>query len=121
MSQFLPSRYNFAVPAGDGDERIALFNAGSGALLVLDGEHSMELAASLLDRSSPLSCDTFHPNLLEQLRSGEYLIPENLDEVVGIRERYWKARGETPIVITLTTTMDCNLGCYYCYEERSGG
>jgi uncharacterized protein len=120
MSQFLPSRYNFAVPAGDGDERIALFNAGSGALLVLDGEHSMELAASLLDRSSPLSCDTFHPNLLEQLRSGEYLIPENLDEVVGIRERYWKARGETPIVITLTTTMDCNLGCYYCYEERSG-
>ena len=23
------------------------------------------------------------------------------------------------MVITLTTTQDCNLGCYYCYEERS--
>jgi uncharacterized protein len=24
------------------------------------------------------------------------------------------------MVVTLTTTMNCNLGCYYCYESRSG-
>ncbi len=23
------------------------------------------------------------------------------------------------MVLTLTTTQDCNLGCYYCYETRS--
>ncbi len=42
------------------------------------------------------------------------------DELAAIRERYWLARGRTPMVLTLTTTQDCNLGCYYCYESRSG-
>lgn len=23
------------------------------------------------------------------------------------------------MALTLTTTLDCNLGCYYCYEDRS--
>ena len=36
-----------------------------------------------------------------------------------IRDRFRIAKATTPIVLTLTTTMDCNLGCYYCYEERS--
>ena len=29
--------------------------------------------------------------------------------------------GETPGKdgLTITTTVDCNLGCYYCYEDRS--
>ncbi len=44
---------------------------------------------------------------------------ESSDEVAEIRERFWRARGEAPVVITVTTTMDCNLACYYCYEERS--
>ena len=37
----------------------------------------------------------------------------------AIRERYWQARGRTPMVLTLTTTQDCNLGCYYCYKSRT--
>src|SRR5262249_25544324 len=24
-----------------------------------------------------------------------------------------------PVALVVTTTMDCNLGCYYCYESRS--
>lgn len=51
---------------------------------------------------------------------GAVLIQNHFDELQAIRERYWRARGETPVVLTITTTMDCNLGCYYCYEQRSG-
>ena len=42
------------------------------------------------------------------------------DEVEPVRDRYWTARGRAPVVLVVTTTMDCNLGCYYCYESRSG-
>jgi uncharacterized protein len=50
---------------------------------------------------------------------GGFVIPPGFDELVAIREVYAKARSDTPIVLTVTTTMDCNLGCYYCYESRS--
>jgi hypothetical protein len=49
------------------------------------------------------------------LRRGGFLVEQTFDELGAIRERYREARGRTPMVLTLTTTQDCNLGCYYCY------
>jgi uncharacterized protein len=47
-------------------------------------------------------------------------VDPDADEVEPVRERYWTARGRAPVVLVVTTTMECNLGCYYCYESRSG-
>ncbi|MDO9563220.1 MAG: radical SAM protein [Bradyrhizobium sp.] len=58
-------------------------------------------------------------SLLGGLRRGGFLVEREFDDLGAIRERYWLARGRTPMVLTLTTTQDCNLGCYYCYESRS--
>ena len=118
---FAPSRYNFAFADGAAEDvRIALYNSGSGALIMLSGPHAEELASQLLNASTQLDAECFEPALLEELRAGAFLIAPDCDEVAVIRARFQRAREETPIVITLTTTMDCNLGCYYCYEERSG-
>lgn len=117
MRALSPSRYNFAVCGNGGG--VALFNASTGSIVRLDGPHARLLAESLLDPKATFSGNEFAPDLVSQLRRGGFLVQHHSDEVQTIRERYWRARGETPVVLTITTTMDCNLGCYYCYEERS--
>jgi uncharacterized protein len=111
------SRYNFAVPVESG---VLLYNSASGAVLSLSGADAGRFAAELGSPLRSLSTDTWDSDLVEQLRDGAFLVEASTDEVAAIRERFLRARADTPIVLTLTTTMDCNLGCYYCYEARSG-
>lgn len=118
MLPLRPSRYNFVVRGNGGG--IALFNASTGSIVKFDGPHSTLLAEALLNPNETFSGDEFASELSSELRRGGFLVPQLQDELQIIRERYWRARGETPVVLTITTTMDCNLGCYYCYEERSG-
>ena len=118
VSALTSSRYNFAVRDSNG--RVALFNAKTGSLLLVDGLHSKTLSDSLLDPQSGFEADEFSSEMFHKLWRGGFLVSQDIDERSEVRERYWRARGETPVVITITTTMDCNLGCYYCYEERSG-
>jgi uncharacterized protein len=118
LSSYLASRYNFAFRGDRGG--VALFNAFTGAVIKLDGRHVDALANSLSDHRLLFSGSEFSDELRESLRRGGFLVQAHFDELHAVRERYWRARGETPVVLTITTTMDCNLGCYYCYEERSG-
>jgi len=57
--------------------------------------------------------------LLADLLAGGFVVSAGCDELQAVRARFWEARRETPLALTLTTTLDCNLGCYYCYEDRS--
>lgn len=113
---FATSRYNFHVPLRDA---IALFNASTGAVLKLHGPDAAALAALLSGPAIAVSTDAFGDELAGRLRRNGFLVDLGTDEVASIRERYWTARGAAPIVLVVTTTMDCNLGCYYCYESRS--
>src|SRR5262245_26890293 len=116
MPALSPSRYNFVVR---GRDDIVLFNASTGLIIRIDGGDAECLANSLLDPSVEFTGSEFEGDFLAQLQRGGFLVDRGSDELLTIRERYWRARGETPVVLTITTTMDCNLGCYYCYEERS--
>jgi len=77
------------------------------------------VASKLTTELQVIQSEVLDPELYAQLRDGGFLIEIAADEVAAIRERFRVARRETPIVLTVTTTLDCNLGCYYCYEERS--
>lgn len=118
MVQHRPSRYNFSVHGKDGV--VALFNAATGAVIRLEGRDAVALSQCLTTIEERLSAGDIDDVQFHRLRRGGFVVPETVDEVEAIQERYWRARGETPVVLTITTTMDCNLGCYYCYEERSG-
>jgi uncharacterized protein len=98
--------------------RAAVFNARTGALVSLEGRDVSGLVEALLDPLSRFSGEEFPPDVFARLWRGGQIVDMGYDELGEIRARYWRARGETPVVITITTTMDCNLGCYYCYEER---
>src|SRR5947209_7830335 len=58
------------------------------------------------------------PDFRVALEQGSFLVPVEWDALAAIRARFRRAREQTPAVLTVTTTMDCNLGCYYCYEDR---
>lgn len=110
------SRYNFAIPVGGGT---LLYNASSGTVLRLSGADAEGIAAGLAGPPCRVVVRGWPAHLLAQLLEGGFLVPDGSDEVGIIGERYRQARRETPMTLTITTTMDCNLGCYYCYEERS--
>lgn len=115
-NHFLSSRYTFSVPISDG---VLLYSAKTGAVLKLSGKDGRLVANCLSGPPQKLSTKLIPSNLLESLLSCGFLVPEKHDEIKEIQDRFFRARKETPMVITITTTMDCNLGCYYCYEDRS--
>ena len=111
------SRYNFLVPVEGG---VLLYNCSTGSVLKMAGADAMELGGALCRGVFEIDADDFPAGFAQQLADGGFLVASGTDELAAIRDRFWKARGSTPMVVTLTTTMNCNLGCYYCYESRSG-
>jgi uncharacterized protein len=114
---FKASRYNFAFHASEGAS--ALFNGRTGALLILEGRHSEDLLDLLVQTASIFTRDMFDEATERNLLDGGFIVEEGYNELEEVRERFWNARGATPPILTITATMDCNLGCYYCYEDRS--
>ena len=110
------SRYTFRVPLSTA---YGLFNANTGSVLRISGDDAEELSALLSAGHSSIRQDALDASMVATLRRGGFLVDAGVDELSAIRERYWVARGNAPVVLVVTTTMDCNLGCYYCYESRS--
>jgi uncharacterized protein len=88
-------------------------------MLRFEGGDALELAQVLSGPREEVFLEDFDAPLDQQLPAGGFVVADDQDEVATIRERYWQARRASPLVLTLTTTLDCNLGCYYCYESRS--
>ena len=116
VERLVSSRYNFHVPIEDGS---LLYNAGSGAVLHLRGSDAPAFTLLLSGPVAEVDPGWLPTELTEQLRAGSFLVDSGTDELAIIRNRFADARGATPLVLTLTTTMECNLGCFYCYEERT--
>lgn len=110
------SAYNFALPTSDNSW--LLFNARTGHMMDLIGPHARALAESLSGQNyeEEIAIDS---HSLELLTAQEFVLEDCFDELAAIRGMYWEARRSAPVVVTITTTLDCNLGCFYCYEERS--
>ena len=45
-------------------------------------------------------------------------VPEDLDERADLRSAYTRHRSDAPFFVTITTTLDCNMRCYYCYQKE---
>jgi uncharacterized protein len=116
QAHFATSRYTFRLPVPDG---YALYNASTGSVLRLQGVDAEELSGLLSGPRVLVPAAALGEELVARFRRNGFLVDADFDEVGAIRERYWAARGNAPVVLLMTTTMDCNLGCYYCYESRS--
>lgn len=114
---WISSRYNFWVAT---DAEPLLYSARTGALVSVAGPQAQPVIDELCGAPSPVGLGLYPRELRNDLVEGGFVVPEGFDELAAIRTAYWRARRATPMVLTITTTMDCNLGCYYCYEDRTG-
>ena len=111
-----PSAYNFAIPTQD--DGWLLFNARTGNLADLKGPNASRLVRNLIGEVDGEDI-ALGAGSIQSLIEKEFVLEDDFDELAAIRAVYWRARNFAPVVVTLTTTLDCNLGCFYCYEERS--
>ena len=44
-------------------------------------------------------------------------VQSNIDEREKLRASYERNRTQAPFFVTMTTTLDCNMRCYYCYQK----
>lgn len=63
----------------------------------------------------PLSLREVFPEFLR----GRFFVPADEDELEFLRRRNEFTRKNDPFLVTITTTLDCNFDCYYCYEDKS--
>lgn len=64
-----------------------------------------------------------HPNFYDYLKAKNFIIPDQIDEVekciLKVQQNYDYNNG--CLHLTINPTMDCNLRCWYCYEEHRKG
>lgn len=103
----------------DGDAHAYLLNCRNSQLMVLENK-VVNLIQDNKDEIEKLA--DVHPSLYQALVDLGFVVDNNADEVaqyvaalanVGNSEEYFR--------LILNPTMDCNLRCWYCYEEHRKG
>lgn len=130
-ARFRASYYNLRVADG---ARTFLFNGVTGGLMKLDRKLMRALAPWLgEDRGRkagtgysewqapafrvselPVSVRERFPAFLD---AGVF-VADDSDERGGLRQSYERNRSAAPFFVTITTTLDCNMRCYYCYQKE---
>lgn len=111
------SKYNIFFD--NGDSTILLFNTRTLKLIVLVKE-----IYELIDMYIPNieSLDTIHHSLYLALKKYQFILKDEVDEQVQAINTLEKRNNSTSsFEFIINPTLDCNLRCWYCYEEHLKG
>ncbi|MBN2395785.1 MAG: radical SAM protein [Candidatus Atribacteria bacterium] len=110
------SRYNITVDLNK-DEKL-LFNCMSSGLIKLDKKFS-NLFETVSSKLGKKSLNEKEKTFLEKLIEGRYIVDKNLNEIDLLRLRCQESKFQKDHYgLTICPTLDCNLRCIYCYENR---
>lgn len=131
-SPYKPSYFTMSVEHG---AWTLLFNGVSSGLLRLPPDIYAELEPFLGPKRTrdagrgraewqprPFEVSELPPRLQKvfpELVRGRFFVPAAEDEMDHLRTRTDFFKKNSPFLVTITTTMDCNFDCYYCYEDKS--
>lgn len=103
------SQFNVHIDRGSSDDHF-IYNSKNGAVLKLDEREYGALCLNVGSLDEALKTD---------LQQCEILVPDDLDEVEFVRQKYlsMKATG-TSFSLTIVPTDACNFSCVYCYEKN---
>jgi uncharacterized protein len=105
------SKFNVIIENKDG---YVFYNQLSGSL-ILFGQEEFNQYRKILKNNFFVDS-----NFLNTLRENKFLISESFDEIEYMREKYNEKKREAHHKqITIVPTDKCNLGCYYCYEDKN--
>ncbi len=98
------------------EDKYLVYNAISNGLARLDKTVYFALSQGDEQRKTFL-VDESQRDLITQLKKGNILVDGDFDETEFLRTRFNMGKyGAKGLSLTIATTLDCNLGCVYCYE-----
>lgn len=109
------SRYNFCLPLDTG---FLLYNARTGASLRYSLDAPSEFLDAICQYPAKVAVEDIEERTRQRLLGAGFLVESGFDELEAIRGQYFNAKREAPVIVTITTTNDCNLGCFYCFQKR---
>ncbi len=109
------SRYTLVIPVGP---KTHFVNTFSGASIAL-GEAEREGVEAVFAEAASGPVRPEWGRVADLLLDNGFLVPVDTDEIAGALEKYDRVRSDPNIMsLTIATTMQCNMGCYYCFEDR---
>ncbi|EPW4425771.1 radical SAM protein [Vibrio vulnificus] len=110
-----PSKFNFITVSNDKKYKL-IFNTASGNLLQIPEKMTKQMYECL---ETPYEINSINNSkIMSALIEGGFLVPEDIDEIEILKKRYYKAIGRNVLTLSVMTTLDCNLRCTYCFEQR---
>lgn len=115
MLNFKRSFYQVSQPIGDNIFLCSSFLSNSHILL---SKQCYELFSG--DDIDRLKAN--HPNVFDRLRKGGFLVQADVDELSRQKQTMWNTQEDNSVYhVIVNPTLDCNLNCWYCYENKIHG
>lgn len=108
------STYNTILPINS--RHTVIFNSLHHSILIIKN-HILNPSTNLLSL-----CSDSNSELYYQLIDGKFLIEEDNDEVHFLQKSILQATSnKDEFILHINPTLDCNLNCWYCYENHIKG
>lgn len=109
----IPSKYNFIFR---NDENAILYNAFSDEMVVMLPE-ILKIYQDNLDSIERIK--DIHPDLYACLLEKSAIVEEDEDESLKVIERWNQEEQDSgTYLLTINPTLNCNMSCWYCYEQK---
>lgn len=109
------SKYNFFYPFEKDKEKSLAYNARTGALALIERENY-----KILNDFIHYGKNIEDERLLQNLKKGGFIVEDNINELDLIKYNNLNAKySSRHLMLTIATTLNCNLDCVYCYEKDS--
>lgn len=111
-----PSKYNLTI---DNAGEYIIYNTLHDRIMLCQPEiiPLLQEHAAAIDR-----LESIHPTLFAYMKEKQFLVPDDEDETQTLIAG-WQAEDtdDSHYSITINPTLNCNLACWYCYEEHRAG
>ena len=96
---------------------IYLYNTFTDQLIAISAEVDKLIAQY---KTNILALKEIHPNLLNTLIQGRFFIESTQEEWKEVYSK-WETEdnSQEKLSITINPTLDCNMRCWYCYEQHN--
>lgn len=107
------SKYTILI---DDDGQYIAYNTASNSMMVC----TREIVGLIRKYSHEIDrIRNIHPSLYDYLKDKNFIVSEEADETLGFIQSLKQELDDIEeYSITINPTMNCNLRCWYCYEEH---
>lgn len=108
------SRFNLFYPARSNPNKILAYNSKSNALATINKDDF-----DRFKKCSQKGVYDLDEEFLENLKRGNFLIEDDVDELDVLRYQQQSTRYNSSYLgLTIAPTLGCNFRCVYCYEKE---